>query len=136
MTSQEAPSAASGQLLLVDISGYTAFPQTVALAHRDDAFADGAVPEAYAILSGCSTGSSRVVPPFTLSALEGDAVFAYATNPAPVPRGAAMLECITECYADFHRRVGMALDIWPCGCDACARTDVLDLKFVLHAAHT
>ena len=76
-----------------------------------------------------------MVPPFTLSALEGDAVFAYATNPAPVPRGAAMLECITECYADFHRRVGI-LSTSGCGCDACARIDVLDLKFVLHAAHT
>ena len=43
-----------------------------------------------------------------------------------------MLDCLTECYADFRRRVGMAREIWSCGCDACARIDVLDLKFILH----
>jgi hypothetical protein len=74
-----------------------------------------------------------VVPPFTLSELEGDAVFAYATNTDPIPRGAALLDCITECYTDFRRRVGTALEIWPCGCDACTRIHVLDLKFILHA---
>ena len=56
MTSQEAPSAASGQLLLADISGYTSFLQSVALAHKDDAFADGAVPPAYAVLSNLLDG--------------------------------------------------------------------------------
>jgi Protein of unknown function (DUF2652) len=133
VTSQEAPSAASGQLLLADISGYTSFLQSVALAHKDDAFADGVVPPAYAVLSNLLDGIvGRVIPPFRLSELEGDAVFAYATNSDPVPRGAAMLDCLTECYADFRRRVGAALDIWPCGCDACTRIYVLDLKFILH----
>jgi Protein of unknown function (DUF2652) len=133
VTRQEAPSAASGQLLLADISGYTSFLQSVALAHKDDAFADGAVPPAYAVLSNLLDGIvGRLVPPFTLSELEGDAVFAYAANSDPVPRGAAMLDCLTECYADFRRRVGAALDIWPCGCDACTRIYVLDLKFILH----
>lgn len=134
MTSQEAPKAASGLLLLADIGGYTSFLQAVALAHEDDAFADGAVPEAYAVMSNLLDGIvGRVVPPFTLSKLEGDAVFAYATNPAPVPRGAAMLDCLTGCYADFRRRLGMAREIWSCWCDACARIEVLELKFVLHA---
>lgn len=133
MPSQEAPSAVSGLLLLADISGYTWFLQSVALAHEDDAFADGAVPDAYATLSDLLGGIvGRVVPPFALSELEGDAVFAYATNLDPVPRGAAMLDCLTECYADFRRRVGMARDIWPCWCDACLRIDALELKFILH----
>ena len=133
MTSQEAPSAASGLLLLADISGYTSFLQSVAQAHQDDAFADGAVPDAYVVLSNLLDGIvGRVAPPFTLSEIEGDAVFAYATNSAPVPRGKAMLDCITECYTDFRRRVGMARNIWPCWCDACSRIDVLDLKFILH----
>ncbi len=134
MTNQEAPSAASGLLLLADISGYTSFLQSVTLAHQDDAFADGAVPDAYAMMSNVLDGIvGRVVPPFTLSKLEGDAVFAYATNSAMVPRGAAMLDCLTDCYADFRRRLGMARGIWPCWCDACSRIDVLDLKFILHA---
>jgi hypothetical protein len=131
---QDTPSAASGLLLLADISGYTSFLQSVALAHQDDAFADGAVPDAYAVMSNLLDGIvGRVVPPFTLSKLEGDAVFAYATGSAPVPRGAAMLDCLTECYADFRRRRDTARGIWPCWCDACSRIDVLDLKFILHA---
>ena len=106
----------------------------MALAHQDDAFADGAVPDAYAVLSNLLDGIvGSVVPPFALLELEGDAVFAYAANSAPVPRGAAMLDCLTGCYADFRRRVGMARGIWPCWCDACARIDVLDLKFIVHA---
>jgi Protein of unknown function (DUF2652) len=134
VTSQEVPRAASGLLLLADIGGYTSFLQCVALAHQDDAFADGAVPEAYAVMSNLLDGIvERVVPPFTLSKLEGDAVFAYATDPAPMPHGAAVLDCLTGCYAEFRRRLGTARSIWSCWCDACARIEVLELKFVLHA---
>jgi hypothetical protein len=133
MIGQEAPRAASGLLLLADIGGYTSFLQAVALAHKDDAFAEGAVPDAYALMSSLLDGIvARVVPPFTLSKLEGDAVFAYATEPAPVPRGEAMLDFLFECHADFRRRLGEARGIWSCWCDACARIDVLELKFILH----
>ena len=134
MTSQQAPSAASGPLLLADISGYTSFLQSVALAHQDDAFADGAVPDAYAVMSNLLDGIvGRVVPPFTLSKLEGDAVFAYASETAAIPHGAAMLDCFTECYAEFRRRVSKARDFSTCWCDVCSRIDVLDLKFILHS---
>ena len=128
------PSAASGPLLLADISGYTSFLQSVAVAHRDDAFANGIVPDAYALMSDLLDGIvGAVVPPFTLSKLEGDAVFAYAVDAAQLPRGAAMLDCLTQCYADFRRRLDMAHEIWTCRCVACSRIDDLDLKFVLHA---
>lgn len=134
MTRQEAPSAVRGPLLLADISGYTSFLQAVTLAHKDDAFVEGAVPDAYAMMSSLLDGIvGCVVPPLTLSKLEGDAVFAYAVDSELVPRGAAMLDLLTECYADFRRRVSTARDIWPCWCDACSRIDVLDLKFILHA---
>jgi hypothetical protein len=64
VTSQEAPRAASGLLLLADIGGYTSFLQSVALAHQDDAFADGAVPDAYAVMANLLDGIvGRVVPP-------------------------------------------------------------------------
>jgi hypothetical protein len=128
------PSAASGPLLLADISGYTSFLQAVATAHREDAFANGAIPDAYAMMSDLLDGIvGRVVPPFTLSKLEGDAVFAYSTEEKAMPRGEAMLECFGECYADFRRRVDTADAIWACRCDACMRIDALDLKFILHA---
>ena len=91
-TSSGAPTAASGPLVLADISGYTAFLQSVAFAHRDDAFADGAVPDAYAILTRLLDGIvGGLVPPFTLSKLEGDAVFAFATDRDAVPKGSEVL---------------------------------------------
>lgn len=106
----------------------------MAVAHRDDAFADGAVPDAYAMMSHLMDGIvGRLVPPFTLSKLEGDAVFAYATDLVPVPHGAAMLDCIAECHADFRRRLDAAHRMWSCRCNACARIDDLGLKFILHA---
>ena len=133
-TSSAGPSAASGPLVLADISGYTAFLQSVALAHRDDAFADGAVPEAYGILSRLLDGIvGRLVPPFTLSKLEGDAVFAFATERDALPSGHDVLECLAACYGEFRRQVGSAKEIWPCWCEACANIEMLDLKFVLHA---
>jgi hypothetical protein len=106
----------------------------VAAAHKDDAFAGGKVPDAYGLVSHLLDGIvGRLVPPFTLSKLEGDAVFAFATSTAVLPHGAAMLDCLTECHADFRRRLGMAHGIWTCRCDACARVDGLELKFILHA---
>ena len=119
--------------MLADISGYTAFLQSVAIAHADDAFADGAVPEAYGILTRLLDGIvAKLVPPFTLSKLEGDAVFAFATD-LDVLRGRDVLACFAECYSGFRRQVGSAKEIWPCWCEACANIDRLDLKFVLHA---
>ena len=133
MTTSSAPSTASGPLVLADISGYTAFLQAVAYEHRNDAFAGGKVPHAYSVISSLLDGIvQRLVPPFTLSKLEGDAVFVYATDHA-VPRGQAVLDCIGACYADFRQRVASARTVWPCECEACQGIDQLDLKFVLHA---
>jgi hypothetical protein len=134
MTSQDAPTAAAGPLVLADISGYSAFLHAVEYEHRNDAFAGGKVPHAYAVISSLLDGIvSRLVPPFTLSKLEGDAVFAYATDPGEVPRGEALLDCIGACYAGFREGVGTARAVWPCSCEACTRIDQLDLKFIVHA---
>ena len=130
----DAPSAASGPLVLADISGYTSFLRSVAFEHRNDAFAGTTVPGAYAILSTLLDGIvGRLVPPFTLSKLEGDAVFAYADGTTSLPRGHDVLACFEACYADFRRRVADAHATYTCWCDACSRIDALDLKFVLHA---
>jgi hypothetical protein len=126
------PTAADGPLVLADISGYSLFLHDVAYEHRNDAFADGKVPDAYAVISSLLDGIvQRLVPPFTLSKLEGDAVFVYATDGPP--RGQDLLDCIAACYSDFRERVRTAHSIWPCSCEACARIDQLELKFVLHA---
>jgi hypothetical protein len=134
VTTSNAPTAASGPLVLADISGYTAFLQSVASAHANDAFAGGAVPEAYGILTRLLDGIvAKLVPPYTLSKLEGDAVFAFATDRDEVPNGGDVLIGFGGCYADFRQRVASAKEIWPCWCDACANIEMLDLKFVLHA---
>jgi len=123
-----------GPLLLADISGYTSFLQDVATAHADDAFADGAIPEAYRMMSSLLDGIvSAIVPPFTLSKLEGDAVFAFARIGPDVPKGDALLACIRRCHADFGARIAQAGELWTCSCNACSRAHTLDLKFILHA---
>jgi hypothetical protein len=133
-TTVHAPSAATGPLLLADISAYTSFLQSVTHAHRDDAFADGAVPDAYRVMSGLLDGIvARLVPPFTLAKLEGDAIFAYSTTARVVPRGQDMFACFNECYAEFRRRVVAARDLSTCSCGVCSRIEILDLKFILHA---
>lgn len=134
MISQAPPRAADGPLLLADIGGYTSFLRAVATSHADDAFANGAIPDAYAMMSSLLDGIvGRLVPPFTLSKLEGDAVFAYATHSAILPRGAALRACLAACYAEFRERLGAAHGVWTCRCDACLRIDTLELKFILHA---
>ena len=126
------PSAANGPLVIADISGYTSFLRDVADAHPD-AFADGAIPNAYALISSLLDGIiQRLVPPFTLSKIEGDAVFAFAEGADAVPGGVALIECLATCYADFRRTLGMAQQATICTCGVCSR-DNLDLKFVLHA---
>jgi hypothetical protein len=126
--------AVRGPLLLADISGYTGFLQDVAEAHRDDAFANRAVPSAYGLMSSLLDGIvATVVPPFTLAKLEGDAVFVFASTDADVPHGAALVDWIRACYADFRARLAQVGESWTCTCSACVRADSLDLKFVLHA---
>lgn len=128
------PMAADGPLLLADIGGYTSFLRSVQTAHATDAFAGGAVPDAYSLVSSLLDGIvEQLVPPFTLSKLEGDAVFVYATSDAALPHGAALSACIAACYDEFHRRLEAAHGVWSCRCDACLRIDQLDLKFILHA---
>jgi hypothetical protein len=132
--SPSASVSAAGPLLLADIGGYTSFLRAVATSHADDAFADGAIPDAYAMMSSLLDGIvGRLVPPFTLSKLEGDAVFAYATRGQAVPEGTDLLACLAACYAGFRARLDAAHDVWSCRCDACMRIDALDLKFILHA---
>jgi hypothetical protein len=125
---------ATGALLLADISGYTSFLDAVTSAHQDDLFGGGAVPAAYPLISTLLDGIiERLIPPFTLAKLEGDAVFVFARADDAPPTGAAMLDLLSACYDGFRRQLASARDLWSCQCDACVRVGSLDLKFVLHA---
>lgn len=128
--------AARGPLFLADISGYTAFLRGVQEAHKDDAFADGEIPGAFRLMSSLLDGIVQSVTPyFTLSKLEGDAVFAFARSGPDVPHGEDILECIRACYATFRAQLADVGVVWTCRCDQCSIANGLDLKFVLHAGN-
>lgn len=122
-----------GTLLLADISGYTAFLQSVGDAHAADMAAGTFVPTAYPLLTSLLDGIiEQVTPPFTLSKVEGDAVFAFADEGGALPRGEELFRCLTGCYGAFRSRLDEARTLMLCDCDACGSIDGLDLKFVLH----
>ncbi len=122
-----------GVLLLADISGYTGFLQAVAGAHGKEMAAMPELPPAYPLITSLLNGIvMRLVPPFRLSKVEGDAVFAYASDDAFEFRGGSVVECMKKCYADYRERRDEAENLMFCDCSACARLHELELKFVLH----
>ena len=122
-----------GVLLLADISGYTRFLQDVATAHGAEMATMTELPAAYPLITSLLDGIvARIVPPFRLSKLEGDAVFAYASDDSFGYRGEEVVECMKRCYADFRSRRDEAHELMFCDCVACGRLNELDLKFVLH----
>ena len=124
---------ASGLFLLADISGYTGFLQAVGDAHGSDMYASGEVPPAYPLMTSLLEGIiGSVVPPLSLSKLEGDAVFAFAFDLDDVPRGAALLGFLQAAYDRFRTQLAALEQALTCTCNACARGAALDLKFVLH----
>ena len=119
-------------MVLADISGYTAFLSDVATAHPLDLEA-GDPPPAYPLMSTfLDSIVTSLTPPFVLSKLEGDAVFAYADDDALEMRGDAVTACLRGCYANFREHLRKTEDGLTCTCDACSSGARLDLKFVLH----
>jgi Protein of unknown function (DUF2652) len=133
MTAAEHSRAGRGTLLLADISGYTAFLQAVAAAHAADMAAARFVPKAYPLLTSLLDGIvGRIVPPFVLSKLEGDAVFAFAAEGELGVRGQSMVDCLTTCYGAYRARLDQTRAVMTCTCDACGSIGGLELKFVVH----
>ena len=125
--------AGRGTLLLADISGYTAFLQAVAEAHAADMAAGTFVPKAYPLLTSLIDGIvERIAPPFVLSKLEGDAVFAFAAEGELGVSGQSVVDCLTACYEGYRARLNEASELMTCTCDACLSIGGLELKFVLH----
>lgn len=84
------------------------------------------------MMSSFLEGIAGVVdPPFDVIKFEGDAVFALAGDEV-APRGAELIDLVGRCYIDFTERRAAATENWVCTCNACARKDGLDLKFVVH----
>lgn len=113
-------------LLLVDISGYTNFIKmhTMSLLHAEAIVTD--------LLEAVIDHAEY---PLTLSKLEGDAAFLYATlEDEDQARAAAkdILNQVTKFFDAFRakERALIACDV--CRCDACDNIDQLKLKAFLH----
>lgn len=91
------------------------------------------LPAAYPLITSLLDGIvGRLVPPFHLSKLEGDAVFAYAAADALESRGAPVVDLLQRCYSDFQERRDEAVRLMFCDCPPCHGLGALELKFVLH----
>ena len=134
MAAHDVVAARQGTLLLADISGYTAFLQAVGVAHGEEMAQTGVIPPAYPLMATLLDGVvERLIPPFTLSKTEGDAVFAFAGADDLAIHGQQVLDCIDACYGEFRGQIAAAEAALTCGCSACALGIALDLKFILHA---
>jgi hypothetical protein len=109
-----------GYLILADISGYSSFVAKSELEHAHD------------ILSELLELTLRhITAIFTLSKLEGDAIFAYAPE-EKLKRGETLLELIESTYAAFKDQQEAIRRRTTCQCNACRNIPSLDLKFIAH----
>src|SRR2546425_6905518 len=109
-----------GVLVLVDISGFTEFVTSTEIEHG---------PPIIAALLEQVIG--RLSPTLEIQEVEGDAVFALASDRAVVPPS-KLLDVFDEAFAAFRaRRRELAADE-SCSCRACRSVDSLDLKIVAH----
>jgi hypothetical protein len=109
-----------GYLILADISGYSSFVARSELEHAHD------------ILSELlELVLNRIAAIFTLSKLEGDAIFAYAPE-EKLTRGETLLELIESTYAAFKDQQEAIRRRTTCQCNACRNIPSLDLKFMVH----
>ncbi len=119
ITAMDSPTQ-QGYLLLADISGFTSFLAKSELDH------------ALGILSNLLEVTTGALQPlFTISKLEGDAVFACAPA-SRVERGETVLEVVESTYVAFRRRLDAVHRRTTCECNACRNIPSLDLKFVAH----
>ncbi|TAK14006.1 MAG: DUF2652 domain-containing protein [Anaerolineae bacterium] len=115
-----ASSASNGYLLIADISGYTSYVATTEIEHSQAVLAE---------LLELLIKHTR--PLFTLSKLEGDAIFSY-TPQDRISSGEVLLQLVESTYAAFRSRVESILRHTTCECNACRAIPRLDLKFMIH----
>ena len=114
------PTAQEGFLLLADITGYTAYLQDTELEHAQDVLAD--------LLETIIAG---IEPPFEVSKLEGDAVFAHM--PVADVDSPMLFDVVEATYFAFRRRLRDVVHATTCDCNACVLIPSLDLKFFVHS---
>jgi hypothetical protein len=109
-----------GYLVLADISGFTSYLAKVELEHAHEILTD--------LLE---TIVKEFKTLFTISKLEGDAVFAYVPE-TNFLSGENILELIENTYVAFRRQRETSRRNTTCTCRACKSIPTLDLKFFVH----
>ena len=109
-----------GYLILADISGYSSFVAGSELEHAHDILS-----ELLELIL------KRLTAIFTLSKLEGDAIFAYAPE-EKLARGETLLEMTESTYGAFKDQQEAIRRRTTCQCNACRNIPSLDLKFMVH----
>jgi hypothetical protein len=110
----------SGFLVLADISGFTAFVTATELEHGAEVTG--------VLLAGVM---EALAPPLEIQELEGDAVFALASDGAEEAER-SLLEAFGRAFAAFgERQREMSLDT-SCYCRACRGVLGLSLKLIVH----
>ncbi len=109
-----------GYLVLADISGYTLYVAGTELEHSHEILSE---------LLGLLV--KRFESFLTIHKLEGDAIFAYATE-AEVQRGETLLEFLESVYVAFRDKRSSMQRTTTCTCKACRNISTLDLKFIAH----
>jgi class 3 adenylate cyclase/uncharacterized protein YndB with AHSA1/START domain len=108
--------AREGPLVLVDISGYTAFVADTELEHSRAILNE--------LLEMLVRGIARHL---RIGQIEGDAVFGLGERMPPHP-----VEWLEECFVQYQRRLRDIAEVTTCPCRACANVGSLTLKFVTH----
>ena len=109
-----------GYLILADVSGYSTFVIQSELEHAHDILS-----ELLELIL------KRITTIFTLSKLEGDAIFAYASE-EKLKRGETLFELIESTYTAFKDQQEAIRRRTTCQCNACRNIASLDLKFMVH----
>jgi uncharacterized protein YndB with AHSA1/START domain len=110
----------NGYLVIADLAGYTEF--------LNDSKLDHAVDTLRYLFNNIL---DQIQPPFSISKLEGDAVFAIAPEGSFL-QGQTLLESIERIYYGYALAWERLTGNPDCDCNACQLTRKLDLKFVAH----
>lgn len=109
-----------GHLIIADISGYTQFLTSNELEHANGIIGD--------LLNAVI---AAVQAPFSVSSIEGDAVFMYGTMPEGMS-GQTVLESVELLYCAFAGSLETMVLNTTCDCNACVNIKSLGLKIVMH----
>lgn len=112
--------AATGFIVMADITGYTVFLNESELEHAQDSLA------AILVLIADSTQA-----PFIVSRFVGDAVLSYGIDDQLL-NPQTILDDVENTYLAYRRALEQMVLNTTCSCNACANLGSLDLKFIIH----